>query len=176
MFHPIPDNDAKCRISEGCFFALGSYARYRLEKVNQENDAGIDYHLIRQIQRGNKIRSLSTALDFQLKSTENWEETDKYIKYALDSKNYNDIIYRNKENDVRLILILMCLHRKENQWINIHKNKIIFREKLYWFYTESIDLLENENSNKTIYIPKENVLDVRAFKKIVNDYATVSVR
>ena len=173
--HPIDLNDVKCRISEGCFFALGSSAKYKLERVSGEYDGGTDFRLIRQINRSGKLRDGSSVLEFQVKASVNWTEANGHVKYELKSKNYNDIITRNKEGITPLILILMCLPDEEAKCVNISDREIAFRENLYWYHTDSTELLENENSKKTINIPKGNLLNVDTFKYLVKAYATTAV-
>lgn len=171
MSHPISLNETKSRISEGCFFSLGSFARYKLEKVPQENDAGTDYRLIKQIERNGSVCDMGGVLDFQVKSTQRWNADREFIRYKLNSKNYNDIISRNKYGQIPIILILMCLHDHEKRWIEFHDQEIIFRKNMFWFHTDSIDLLENENSTKTIKIPRNNRLNVESFAELVENYS-----
>ena len=173
MNHPLSEIDVKSRISEGCFWAVGSYARLKLEKVPGENDAGADYRLIKQILRNKKLSDMGSILDFQLKSTSNWKPNDDVIKYSLKSKNYNDIISRNLEGGTRLILILMCLSEDSDQWIAFEDMQINFSSCIYWYYTDSTEFLSNENSTKLIEIPKSNKLTHQSFNELVQNYSVV---
>ena len=175
MNYPLPENDVKSRISEGCFWAVGSYARLKLQKVSGEDDSGVDYRLIKQIQRNNKLSDMGSILDFQLKSTSNWELDGDHVKYSLRSKNYNDIISRNIEGGTRLILILMCLSPESGQWISFEEMKINFSSCIYWYHTDSMDLLPNEDSTKLIEIPKINKLTHETFNQLVTNYS-VAIR
>lgn len=173
MNYPLSENDVKSRISEGCFWAVGSYARLKLEKVPEENDAGVDYRLIKQIRRNNKLSDLGSILDFQLKSTSNWELDGAVIKYSLKSKNYNDIVSRNLEGGTRLILILMCLSENSDQWIAFEDMQINFSSCIYWYHTDSTELLTNEDSTKVIEIPKSNKLTHESFNELVQNHSVV---
>jgi hypothetical protein len=168
--YPISENDIKCRISEGCFFAIGSFAKFKLEKVAGENDSGTDFRLMKLIKRNDKVRDVGGILDFQLKCTSSWEDEGNFIKYNLKSKNYNDIISRNVVGGMPLVLILMCVPR-EIDWIDFTSEEIIFRKNLFWFHTDSMDILGNENSTKTIRIPKEHRFNPESFSQIVSEYA-----
>ena len=116
--HPIDMNSVKCRISEGCFFAIGSFSRYKLEKVSQENDAGTDFRLIRQIERNGRISDMGGVLDFQLKATVNWTHRTGVYKYKLETKSFNDMVSRNIHGAIPLILIVMILP-KTKKWLTI---------------------------------------------------------
>lgn len=163
-------NSIKCRINEGCFFALGSYAGFKLQKVHQEDDSGADFRLIRQLKRNGRICDGSTILDFQLKATQEWKDSKKYIRYDIESKTYNDIVTRNREEVVPLLLILMCLPKGEEDWVLVSRKNLQFRKCLFWYHTDSLELLENENSTKAIRVPKKNILDETSFKAVVETY------
>lgn len=171
MNHPLDLNSVKCRISEGCFFALGSYSRFKLEQVNGSNDAGTDFRLIKQMERKGKVCDLGGILDFQLKSSSNWTLEGQQIKYALASKNYNDIVARNKEGGTPLILILMCLPSNNETWVSMTPESLKFNSHMFWFHTDSIDYVENENSTKTIYIPNTNFLSEKSFQPLITKYS-----
>ena len=170
--HPIDLNSVKCRISEGCFFAIGSHARYKLEKVPLEDDCGTDFRLIRQINRNGRVCDMGTVLEFQLKATENWKRINGVIKYRLENKTYNDISSRNELGGTPLVLVVMLLPKSNKKWLNISNNQIIFKENLYWYYSSSVNIIKNEASKTTIEIPELNVLDDEAFHFLVKSYST----
>lgn len=175
MNSPLDLKEVKCRINEGCFFALGSYARFKLEKVVQENDAGTDFRLIKQIIRNGKVCDMGGVLEFQLKCTVDWTDEGDFIKYSLRSKNYNDIISRNQENVMPLILILMCLPKDDIPWVDCAIDEVRFRRNLFWYHTNSLEFLANEDSTRTIQIPKENQLTPTTFVELVQKYAVRAI-
>ncbi|MCB9500581.1 MAG: DUF4365 domain-containing protein [Deferribacteres bacterium] len=176
MNYLLSENDVKSRISEGCFWAVGSFARFKLQKVHEEDDAGVDYRLIKQILRNDKLSDMGSILDFQVKSTTNWKLDGDEIKYQLRSKNYNDIISRNIEGGTQLILILMCLSKKTDDWIVFNETQINFSSCFYWYHTDSTVLLPNENSSKLIQIPTSNKLTNKTFNELVNNYSIMVSR
>jgi hypothetical protein len=167
-FTPIADNDVKCRISEGCFFALGSMAGFELQKVPKENDCGVDFRLIKTYSRKGKLRDGSIVLDFQLKSTVNWALKNNYIEYSVETKTYNDITDRNKDGSIPLVLIIMFLPQVRENWVVICDDDMTFQHSLYWYHTESKIPLSNENSKKLIKIPTANLLTKSSLIKLVN--------
>ena len=166
----ISDNEVKCRLSEGCFFALGSYSKYHLRKVSEEDDYGHDFELRKLIERNGSHTDVGSILDFQLKCTTKWEDNGNDVKYSLRSKNYNDIVQRNLDCSTPLILILMCLPSNDPEWVQVSENQIIFRENLYWYHTTSKEMLQNEDSSKTIYIPKQQKINVNTLQDLVINF------
>lgn len=171
LTYPITDNDTKCRISEGCFFAIGSYSRYLLEKVDGANDKGVDFRVYSLQRINNLYRTGNQLLDFQLKSTSGWEISDDKIVYDLSSKNYNDMIYRNKGGDIKIILILLCLPKNDEAWFEGSYENMLFRNCMYWYNTEETEILPNSKSTKRIFIPRENLLTVVSFHHMVSQFS-----
>jgi hypothetical protein len=172
MSHPIDINEVKSRISEGCFFAVGSYARYKLEKVHLEDDCGADFHLKRLYLRNGSISDGGIILDFQLKATENWVDEGDLIKYALATKNYNDMVGRNINGIQPIILILMCLPEDQGTWVCCGSEDITFRKNMYWYHTDETEIRDNENSTITLKFPKNNLLTHETFTTLVNEFGT----
>lgn len=174
-FHPISDNDVKCRISEGCFFALGSSASFLLEKVTGENDNGTDFRLVKCIERNGSICEMGGVLDFQLKATSKWALKNDHIEYNIRSKSYNDIVTRNITGSTPLILILMCMPNAVSDRMLVLDNLLIFQRNMYWFHIDSSEYLPNENSKKLIRIPLDNLLTRDSFTELVTKYCVKSV-
>ncbi len=170
-FHPIKDNDVKCRISEGCFFALGSSIGFQLEKVSGENDNGVDFRLIKIKHRNGKQCECGSVLDFQLKSTVNWKYKKSNIEYALRSKTYNDIIERNIDGGTPLLLVIMCLPNAEIDRVSVLKDSLVFQRSFFWFHITGTNILPNENSTKLIKIPLNNRLTKDSFVEMVSQHS-----
>jgi Domain of unknown function (DUF4365) len=91
--------------------ALAAAARLNLEfrsDQTPEFDYGVDgsFRPI-EIVDGLRIDS-GCPLDFQLKSSGDWQHTDGYIVYDLESKSYNKLVSR-ESRATPYILILLCL-------------------------------------------------------------------
>jgi Domain of unknown function (DUF4365) len=172
MTYPIDKNEAKSRISEGCFFAIGSYARFKIVKCHLEDDSGVDFHLKKMVYRNGSISDGGIILDFQLKATERWKEENNCIKFALPTKNFNDMVERNLSGMHPIILIVMCLPREEAEWMYCSIEDISFRKNMFWYHTTEIKYISSENSTITLKIPKGNLLTHNRFKDLVNKYGT----
>jgi hypothetical protein len=78
-------------------------------------DYGVDGQFHPVIMRGNRPITSGHPLDFQAKSTVNWELVDGKIVYDLEAKTYNDIVSRTA-SETTLILILLCLPKDQAEW------------------------------------------------------------
>lgn len=176
MFNTLPTNLSKSRISEGCFFLICSFFRYNIEKVPLEHDCGVDYRMIRQILRHDKLVDMGIVLEFQLKSTQDYIIRDVNIIYDLDSKAYNNIVQRNVEQTTPIILILMALPNNEDDWISFEDEAITLKKNLFWYHTDAIELIENENTTRRIEIPLANRLTLDSFTQVIQTYSVTRRR
>jgi hypothetical protein len=69
-------------------------------------------------------------LDFQAKSTVNWELADDKIVYDLEAKTFNDIVSRTS-SETTLILILLCLPKDQSGWHAASSSETILRHCCY---------------------------------------------
>jgi hypothetical protein len=171
MPYCLKPEEVKCRISESCFYAIGSFAKCYFEQRKRENDAGVDFLLIKSYERNGKIRNGPTILEFQIKSTIDWEIIDGHIRYSLKNKNYNDMVDRNINGEYPIILVLMCLDREEENWIQCNMESIVFKKCVYWYHNNAMERKPNEESSTTINIPVANIFNNTALVDIITNYA-----
>lgn len=112
--------------------AVAAYAACNLT-MSREQDYGVDgtfYH----IQNFNNKRSeTGFNLDFQLKSTFDWECRDEKIIYELKAHNYNTLVRRYiNRTPTPAILILLCLPRERTQWLEHNEEQLLLRKCCYW--------------------------------------------
>jgi len=126
-----------------------------------ELDLGVDYQLKKTFTykppNGNTRYSVdSRYIDIQLKATtENTIIDEKdFIKYDLEAKSYNDLIYRQQNGIAPLILILFVLPSTQAEWVEIDDLELKLRRNAYWYIPpDSSDFTENEYRIR-ITIPK----------------------
>ena len=95
-------------------------------------DFGVDLS-IRQIKSfGGKRMDMGVIFDCQLKASINWIQEQDNIAYDLDVMSYNKLVWRYKEPSIPCILILLCLPRDENQWLDLSEDQLILRKCCYW--------------------------------------------
>lgn len=171
----MTDEQIKEQLSRKYLETVASIGGYIIEGGNM--DFGVDLTLqapkIRYENNRQRYTSSGYRIDIQLKAT-----TTRYVyssndnlKYDLETKNFNDMIYRNIERSVNpnappLVLILFVLPNNPDRWITIKKNKMVFRKAAYWFYP-SINQLPSTNKYKErIQIPKAQQLDLDTFPNL----------
>lgn len=136
-------------------------------------DLGVDYQLkktFRYTQANGKTRYNvdSRYIDIQLKATTDKSIIDEAntIKYDLESKSFNDLVYRQQNGIAPLILILFVLPHDPNDWVNIDADEIKLRRRAFWFIPPAnSDQTENDYRTR-ITIPKTNRLGIDCFNEI----------
>jgi hypothetical protein len=118
-------------------------------------DYGVDGFFAPVIIRNNERVQSGTQLDFQAKATINWTQAGENIVYDLDSRAYNNIVSRARD-ETTMILILLCLPREEAAWHGANAVETVLRHCCYWhlFFGEMTD----NTSSKRIHIPCRNLL------------------
>ena len=115
-------------------------------------------------------RFYDSSLRIQLKSTSSksqFQDHSNYISYKLKAKNYNDLC---APATTPIILGLLILPEKENDWIQWSPEELSIRGCMYWKnfaqYPKS-----NNKSSVTVNIEKENVLNGRTLIDILKKIA-----
>ena len=130
-------------------------------------DYGVDGTFKPVIRCGDRLCPTGFSLDFQLKSTVNWEIKDDQVIYDLEVKNYNDMARRHNGDYVTpIVLILLCLPEEKDSWINISDDKLIMKKCCYWYYINS-EPSENLSSVR-IKIPTSNLFTPIALNDLLS--------
>jgi len=135
---------------------------------------------VKLVSFNNKIRYLDSGdlIAVQVKSTtkNGIVETESTIKFDLPVKNYNDLIFRKIEMNLRkignvpLLLLLVVFPIENEKWLTINDKEEFVKlgGKAYWYYPdESYQYSENKYSQR-IEIPNENRVDLDFFANIFN--------
>jgi hypothetical protein len=117
-------------------------------------DYGVDGTFRPVVIRNGKRYTSSSALDFQARSTINWEYDGKNIVYDLDADTFNDLLSRTK--GVSSILILLCLPSEDIRWLETTETETILRHCCYWFRPSGVPT--SNTSTIRVRIPRENLL------------------
>lgn len=135
--------------------------------ADREFDYGFDGTFRKVSFRGSRRVENSFPLDFQLKCTKNWALDDEYIVYDLESKTYNDLVTRHPSG-TGAILILLCLPENSSDWVEVSEDYLKVQRCCYYSRLSG-DPVENENSSKRIWIPRENILTGSAVRAVLDD-------
>lgn len=151
-------------ISKAYVQAIAHYTGLNFE--TPEYDYGIDGTFSGVRIRDNRRVSNGYRLDFQLKASINVNIEEEEIKYALEAKNYNDLV--DTEICTPRILIVYKLPKDKNEWINISENGTVFKDCAWWCYLYG----EKPTSNKekiTIRIPKDQIFNEHSLKELMRN-------
>lgn len=155
-----------------------------------QSDFGVDL-VIREthqylINNTRRFLTSGNVVDIQLKCTtlKNIEfieiKGERFVKYDLDAKNYNDLIYRRKLKDTQfldpLALLLVVLSENENEWLQLsfddknEQHSMTFNGAAYWFYPDKDMALSNNKSSKRITIPAKQKVDLNFLKYLFDNF------
>jgi len=164
----IEETKKKCRIGEGCLYAVVSNSGYFIKRTNLEDDYGTDFEIKELIELNGKKHDVNTFFKIQLKTSSNWSINDDHILYDLDADAYNSIILHNQKGTTKIILVLMCLENESINWCLMDHTYIKFQNSLFWFYTDS-ELFTNNSSTKRIRIPITQVFNEESIKTLIEE-------
>jgi hypothetical protein len=120
-----------------------------------EKDYGVD-GTIRKITLFNgKPTDTCPLVDCQLKATVDWQLRDGRIVYEMEAEAYNKLVHCNSYSAIPRILVLLCLPREQQLWVEQDIEILKLRHCCYWIYIEG-----EETPNKrsqTIYIPQTQI-------------------
>src|SRR5262249_43254151 len=141
-------------LSRAFAHALCGVAGINLELGDRAYDYGIDgtFH---PVSDGSTLIETGFPVDFQLKSTVNWEEAGDEIIYDLEANAYNKLVSRHP-NGVPYILVLLCLPRARDQWLVSTTQEMALRHCCYWIKLTG-EPTKNVRSQR-IFIPRSNLL------------------
>jgi Domain of unknown function (DUF4365) len=133
-------------------------------RIDRVFDYGVDGSLAQIVVRGTRHIESGFPIDFQLKSTIQWEHDGDHVVYDLEAKTYNDLVTRPPEAD-RCILILLCLPRTREKWVEETEKEMILRHCCYWMHVVG---KETDNAHtKRIRIPRANRLTVTGIQEMM---------
>ena len=95
-------------------------------------------------------------VDFQLKSTTDYEIRDGFIIYDLRVQNYNQLI---KEDDLPRVLILFLMPANPSQWLTQTPDELCLRKSAYWVSLMGMAPSGNRSTVR-VFVPLSNMFDL----------------
>ncbi|NJK34594.1 MAG: DUF4365 domain-containing protein [Oscillatoriales cyanobacterium SM2_2_1] len=133
-------------------------ARAEVSLLFRDKDYGIDGTFRPLVQIHGHISEAAHSIDYQLKTSTQWQDRDQHVTYALDVKNYNQIVLRNTAASVTPVLLLLkTLPPDPSQWLE-ENNGITLRGNCYWIYLQGKP--SHNRRSVTIRIPIGQTLTV----------------
>jgi hypothetical protein len=172
----MTEDQVKEALSNNYVATLANRKGFKLIKgyIDTGVDFTIKYDMIRTLPNGEIRHSESPySCDIQLKATTISSIIDDrlWLKYDLNAKNYNDLIFRKQLGSTPLILILFILPDDENDWVKILRNKLILSKNAYWYYPNHSEINQVKNSGtKRIKISKRNKLGFDFFENQIKTW------
>jgi len=107
-------------------------------------------------------------IDLQLKATTDNSIVDgaNSIKYDLEAKSYNDLVERQTNGTLPLVLILFILPNDQNTWVDIDVNELRLRKHAYWFVPPEGSVQTTNEYRVRIEIPKTNIIGLDSFNTL----------
>ena len=145
--------------------------------INQEFDYGIDctiHRLSPSRPGGRRAMPDGFPIDFQLKSTVNWEAVDDEIVYEMEIDTWNDLIGRHPSG-VPFYLGLLCLPRDETLWLSCEEAALTIRRCCYFMRPSGKCFSDNRRSY-TVRIPRRNMLTPASLMGLLDDARASAMR
>lgn len=159
----ITENHTQECLSLAFVHALTGVAGVNLQVRDRRHDYGID-GTFRPVTDGTRHVENGFPVDFQLKSTINWEFVEDHIVYDVEAKTYNDLVGR-EPGSIPCILILLCLPKASNEWLVGTETELVLRNCCYWIQLTGTKT--DNTSTKRIHIPRKNLLSVAGIREIL---------
>jgi len=162
---PIPLTHLQEELSLTYVSAVAAMAGAR---VNRQT--GIEYGIdarINQVQRTpkGKFKDTGWLFECQLKATINAKIDSQHVTYKMDAEAYNKLA--TWEGITSMFLILLCLPKDDESWLEMDMDKLLVRAQCYWYHVT--DPATENTSSKTIYIPTQNRFDTEAVKYLLRE-------
>lgn len=157
-------NDIKEHLSRNQFKTIANRCGYKCERPG-DGDNGVDFHVDEVTTliypQGPRVIDTGKTLQFQLKATTQHRIRieDGAIKYDLEAKTYNDLIYR-LQGSYPLTLILAVLPDADANWVICTPDRIDQETQLFWYRPDAADPATENDATKRIAIPLENRVDL----------------
>lgn len=162
---PLAENDQKSIIGESALTIIASLAGYSL--VPPPKDKGVDFSVHKFAVRGERLLDMGSVVDIQLKSSSRYSEDSGHIIYDLESKTFNDMVFRNQNGNIPFILVLMTLEDSASSSVIVREREIAIKRSMYWYRTKETVPRENEESRVRIRIPVAHRLDLSSFDELM---------
>lgn len=131
--------------------------------IDRAYDYGVDC-TINPVSDGRRRVETGFPIEFQLKSTKNWSESEHYIEYDLEAKTYNDLVSRHALA-IPLYLAVLCLPPHEKQWF-ISTERYQKIRKCCYFYKPTGSITKNSSTIR-IKIPRANLLTPQNLNRLL---------
>ncbi|HTH49891.1 MAG TPA: DUF4365 domain-containing protein [Candidatus Limnocylindria bacterium] len=136
----------------------------------REYDYGVDGTVRMLAPRGTRIRENGFGFDFQSKTTTDWEIDGTEVVYDLEANAYNDLAERAGTGAFPFLLVLLCLPKADDSWLDVTNEKLILQKCAFW---AKLGGEQTANTGtRRIRIPVANVFTPTAVRAILGEIET----
>ena len=165
----ITENHTKEALCRAYVQAIAGRAGINALIGKTEFDYGIDgtFSEVQVRIEAGKERHFSCGFnwDFQLKCTVDWTIDGDQIVYDLEAKTFNDLAVRaSTPGTTAAFLIVLCLPKNPDEWIDLDENQLILRKCGYW-YRVTPPPTANKDAIR-IRVPRVQKFDHEALKQL----------
>ena len=152
--------------------ALVARAGATMDLISQ--DYGVDLSVRRIDSLNGKKMDMGVAFDCQLKASINWGRSDGEIIYDLEVDTYNKIIYRHNNSSSLCLLVILCLPKNNEEWLEITPDSLILRENCYYVFLNGAS---TENKSRIrIKIPESQRLTPEVITNLIENVKTGQIQ
>lgn len=170
----MTEEQIKEAISRHFVHLIASRRGFKCGDINP--DHGVDLAVRRAVPHSQNGRTRylddGRCVDVQLKSTteSQLEHTNEFIKYDLEAKSYNDLVYRKNNGAITpLILVLLVLPDDPNNWLTVTDHQLVVRRSALW-YRPPYGTPQTANTRTIlIEIPAGNVVTLSFFNDLFQE-------
>lgn len=161
---PLTFNNIESELSYAVLHAVAARAGYPCEVRNRHlDDMGIDASVTAKQQFPHPTVFTEVTIDFQLKATSQClPDANDQFSYSLRKPHYDKL--RTTTIAAPRFLALLILPQDESQWLSLSPEQLVCRNCLYWQSLRNAP--DIEGASKTIYVPKNQVLDPAALERL----------
>ncbi|MGK7871890.1 MAG: DUF4365 domain-containing protein [Xenococcaceae cyanobacterium] len=140
---------------------VATAAGYSCEITKARDDYGIDITISGPPP---DLESYDPILDVQMKSTSMDVLRQKFIKYPLQVKNYNEL--RKQKVNYPRILVVVLLPDNTEDWVQQSEQGLLMNCSGYWISLKGEPPTQNKKT-VTVDLPRKNLFTVDALKRIM---------
>lgn len=162
--------DIEARISYAYLHAVASHAGYVCRPATPDEDKeGIDAVVTAYGTFPGTWRTQVT-INIQLKATVKQPTDDgTHLSYFVPGIRRYDKLRDDHREPVRLLVVLF-LPREHPEWLECTEDQLVLKRCAYWASIRNADASDND-SGKTVKIPKDQILKPENLKTLVNRLA-----
>ncbi|NES19173.1 MAG: DUF4365 domain-containing protein [Symploca sp. SIO3E6] len=160
-------NTQKEEFSYAYLYAVTSAAGYSFQKSSRPTDVGGIDIIISGIETQYSL--YPPRLEIQVKSTSTDVVSEKFVRYPLKLKNYNEL--RKSKILTPRLLIVVLIPDNLDHWVKQSETELCLRHCAYWMSLKGMPETPNKY-NVTIDIPRQQIFTVDTLKTLMQRIAT----